>query len=230
MTVHSRLALLPLRRPGGGGEAFALDLHLDVRIGLEVQVPLGVFGRSHVGGDHHEGTAVLPVDERLITRVAGLATLGRQDQTVRAVPVVTDRTVGRPVLTDVLLAHQGHVGFRVRRDRFRIGQWMLLGSVVGSVVGFGVLAVGVLAVGLAGPSRIARVGQPSTAARMLFIESNGPGSRTTFMSSPTSKVFGAWNVQAAEPMQSCEIDLDHRVTRHHITAPVSLNLTMSSQS
>src|SRR3954451_2594757 len=103
--------LVGRRGPGPRREPVALDLHLDLGIRLEVEVPGGRGGGAALGGDDEVVVAALAVDERRAALLAGLTAGGGEDECLRALPVVADLAVGLHVAPDMFIAeeHRGSV-------------------------------------------------------------------------------------------------------------------------
>src|SRR3954452_24072390 len=95
--------LVGRRGPRLRRELVALDLHLDLGVGLEVEVPGGRLGGAALGGDDQVVVAALAVDERRAALLAGLAPGGGEDEDLRALPIVADLAVGLLVFTDMFI-------------------------------------------------------------------------------------------------------------------------------
>src|ERR1700737_2995665 len=64
------------------GEGLRTDLHGDVRVGKQVEVPGRVVVRAAVGGRQDVEVAVASVDERGTAQLAGFPASGRRQQVV----------------------------------------------------------------------------------------------------------------------------------------------------
>src|SRR5208337_431180 len=73
-------SLLVRRCPSPRPDLLGPDLKLDIRIGEDVAVPPGVFGRAAFRGDDEVAVAVRSVKQRKYELVAGLAAGGGQQQ------------------------------------------------------------------------------------------------------------------------------------------------------
>src|SRR5207247_1615091 len=100
-------ALLALGSASTRWEHLVEQLQLDVRIFLQVQVPVWMRGRAAPRRNDHVAIAVLLVDQWLRARLAALPALRRQQQDLRAsFPPVADLAAGLPVALHVLFAEQ----------------------------------------------------------------------------------------------------------------------------
>jgi hypothetical protein len=86
------------------------DLHLCLRIGLEVQVPGRWSVRAALRRDDQQIVAVATVDQRVVALLAGLAPGRGEDERLRPLPVVAHLATGLPVAADVLVTEQPRHG------------------------------------------------------------------------------------------------------------------------
>ena len=101
------LSLSSLGGVRAGRETLSYDLHLDVGVLAQVQVPVRVRGPAALRGDDHVATVVLAEDERPEPRLAALAAPRRQDQDRRVPsPPVAHLTVGLEIAADMLGAEE----------------------------------------------------------------------------------------------------------------------------
>src|SRR6266545_97500 len=115
--------LRPLGRAGPGPEPDVLDLHLDLRIVAQVEVPVGMAPRASLGGHHQVAVAILAEDERLGALLAAATASSREDQRGDAVPVIALLATGLAVAAHVLVPKQHRVllaGMTGRRDATRV--------------------------------------------------------------------------------------------------------------
>src|SRR6266540_1771908 len=117
--VPQLFPLRPLGRAGPGPEPVVLDLHLDLGIVAQVQVPVGMALRASLGGHHQVAAAVLAEDERLGALLAAETAGGREDQRGDAVPVIALLATGLAVAAHVLVPKQHRVLLAGMTDRPR---------------------------------------------------------------------------------------------------------------
>src|SRR5437867_4285135 len=101
--------LLGCRRARVSSQLVALDLNLDVRVGVEVEIPRGVLRGPTFGGDDQVVVAVAAVDQRVKPTLARAPARRCEDQGLRPLPVVPLLAAGREVAVDVLLSEQRHM-------------------------------------------------------------------------------------------------------------------------